>query len=113
MLGQEPDERVRLGLERYGEDRWDAKRVEAEIAAAAQWGDERGVPVYCGEFGVYRNYADPAMRVAWIGDTRTALERHRIGWAMWDYDGNFGLATKGSNGTVADKDVLRALGLGK
>jgi aryl-phospho-beta-D-glucosidase BglC (GH1 family) len=113
VLAQEPDERVRLQLERYGEDRWDAQRVGAEIAAVAQWAKQRGVPLYCGEFGVYKNYSDPKMRAAWINDTRTALEANRIGWAMWDYDGNFGLATKGSDGIVVDQAVLHALGMGK
>jgi aryl-phospho-beta-D-glucosidase BglC (GH1 family) len=113
VLAQEPDERVRLQLERYGEDRWDAQRVGAEIAAVAQWAKQRGVPLYCGEFGVYKNYSDPKQRAAWINDTRTALEANHIGWAMWDYDGNFGLATKGGGGIVVDQDVLRALGMGK
>ena len=113
VLAQEPDERVRLQLERYGEDRWGPQRVEAEIAAVAQWAKQRGVPLYCGEFGVYKNYSDPKMRAAWINDTRTALEANRIGWAMWDYDGNFGLATKGSDGIVVDQAVLHALGMGK
>ena len=113
VLGQEPEERNRLLLERYGFDRWGPERVEAEIAAAAKWGAERGVPLYCGEFGVFKDHSDPKMRVAWINDTRTSLERHHIGWAMWDYDGNFGLAAKTSDGIVVDQDVLRALGLGK
>jgi endoglucanase len=113
VLSEEPEERERLLLERYGEDRWDAQRVDSEIVAAAKWGEEHSVPVYCGEFGVYKNYADAKMRVAWINDTRAALERHHLGWALWDYDGNFGLATKGSDGIVMDQDVLRALGMGK
>jgi hypothetical protein len=53
------------------------------------------------------------MRAAWINDTRTSLERHHIGWAMWDYDGNFGLATKSSEGIVFDPAIVRALGMGK
>jgi len=44
---------------------------------------------------------------------RTALESKHIGWAMWDWDANFGLVTKGSDGTVVDQNVLHALGLGK
>ena len=112
VLGQEPDERVRLWVERYGLERWDAARVSAEIAAAADWAARRGVPLYCGEFGVYKAYADPKARARWIGDTRTALETKRIGWAMWDWDGNFGLVTKGNDGTVVvDHEVLRALGM--
>lgn len=113
VLAQEPDERVRLELERYGEDRWDAARIEAEIDAVAQWAEERDVPLYCGEFGAYKTYSDAKMRAAWINDTRTALESRHIGWAMWDYDGNFGLATKGSDGIVFDQNVLHALGLGR
>jgi aryl-phospho-beta-D-glucosidase BglC (GH1 family) len=113
VLGQEPDQRVRLELERYGEDRWNAARIGEEIAAVARWARERDVPLYCGEFGVYKTYADPQARATWISDMRTALESKQMGWAMWDYDGNFGLATKGSGGMVVDQNVLHALGLGK
>jgi endoglucanase len=114
VLNEEPDELNRLKLERYGEDRWDAQRVAAEVAAAAAWGAERGVPVYCGEFGAFRDHSEPTARARWIDDTRTALEANHIGWAMWDYDGNFGLAEKGKDGSVAvDQAVLKALGLGK
>ena len=56
--------------------------MDTEIVAVEKWGIERRVPVYCGEFGVYKNYSDPKMRVAWIRDTRTALERHHPEWAM-------------------------------
>jgi aryl-phospho-beta-D-glucosidase BglC (GH1 family) len=113
VLDEEPDERIRLTLERYGEDRWGPERVEAEIAAVAQWAQRRGVPLYCGEFGAFKEHSDPKELAAWINDTRTSLERHHIGWAMWDYDGNFGLMSKSSSGMVVDQDVLRALGLGK
>ncbi len=112
VLGQEPDERVRLFVQRYGYERWDATRLGMEIAAVADWAQRRGVPLYCGEFGVYRRYADPHARATWISDVRTALETKHIGWAMWDYQADFGLVTKGSGGTVVDQGVLHALGLG-
>jgi aryl-phospho-beta-D-glucosidase BglC (GH1 family) len=112
VLGQEPDDRVRLWVERYGLERWDARRIGAEVAAMADWAQRRGVPLYCGEFGVYKAYADPHARATWISDMRTALESKHIGWAMWDWDGGFGLVAKGATGTVVDRDVLRALGLG-
>jgi aryl-phospho-beta-D-glucosidase BglC (GH1 family) len=111
VLAEEPDERTRLQLQRYGEDRWDAQRTGAEIAAVAGWAQRRGVPLYCGEFGVYKTYADPKARATWISDVRTALESKHIGWAMWDWDVNCGLVTKDGNGTVVDRNVLRALGL--
>jgi aryl-phospho-beta-D-glucosidase BglC (GH1 family) len=113
VLGQEPDDRVRLWVERYGLEKWDAKRIGAEIAAVAAWGQSRGVPLYCGEFGVYKQYADARSRATWISDMRTALEAQHVGWAMWDWDGNFGLATKQNGTVVVDQDVLRALGLAR
>jgi endoglucanase len=60
---------------------------------------------------VYREYADPADRDAWLHDVRTALERYRIGWTMWDYSGSFGVVTKKDGKTVEDDGALRALGL--
>jgi aryl-phospho-beta-D-glucosidase BglC (GH1 family) len=113
VLNQEPDERVRLELERYGEDQWGPARVQTEVDAIAKWAAERNVPLYCGEFGAFKDHSDPQMRAAWINDTRTALESRQIGWAMWDYDGNFGLATKSSAGIVFDPAILQALGMGK
>ncbi len=111
ILGQEPDERVRLWVQRFGWDRWDAARIGSEIAATAAWAAQRNVPLYCGEFGAYAQYADPTARATWISDMRNALESKHIGWAMWDYEGGFALVTKSSSGTVVDQNVLRALGL--
>ena len=111
VLGQEPDDSVRLQVQRYGWDRWGAARIGAEIAAAAEWAQSRGVPLYCGEFGVYRAFSRPQDRVTWISDVRTALESKHIGWAMWDYQADFGMVKKNGAATVVDQDVVRALGL--
>ncbi len=101
----------RLALIRYGTDHWDAARIDAEITQVAEWARQRGVPVVCNEFGVYRDYADPQDREAWIHDVRTALERQGMGWAMWDYSGSFGVVTKKDGRNVPDEGTLRALGL--
>ena len=61
--------------------------------SAADWANRRNVPLICNEFGVYRALAEPQDRAAWIKDVRTSLERHNIGWAMWDYSGSFGVVT--------------------
>jgi aryl-phospho-beta-D-glucosidase BglC (GH1 family) len=111
VLGQEPDERPRLWLQHYGWDRWDAARIGADVAAIAQWAERRGVPLYLGEFGVYREYANPAMRDTWISDVRTAAESKHIGWCMWDYQSNFGVVVKSGSATEVDQGVVRALGL--
>lgn len=106
-----PEAVDRLAVIRYGQDHWDAVRIDAEIAQVADWAGKRGVPVVCNEFGVYRAYADPHDREAWIDDVRSALERHGMGWAMWDYSGSFGLVSKKDGRTTVDEMTVRALGL--
>ena len=106
-----PDAVDRLAVIRYGQDHWDAGRIDADITQVAEWARQRGVPVVCNEFGVYRDYADPQDRAAWIHDVRSALEHHGMGWTMWDYSGNFGVVTKKDGRTVPDEITLRALGL--
>lgn len=108
---QEPTLAGRYFVAEYGLARWDAARIDSTVAFAEQWSREHGVPVYCGEFGVHRPFADPAARARWITDTRTALEHHHIGWAMWDYQTDFGAVTKKDGVTTPDMDVIRALGL--
>jgi endoglucanase len=95
----------------YGLDRWDAARIRSELSFAGKWAALHHVPVYCGEFGVYRSFADPAMRAAWLHDTRTALEEQGIGWAVWDYQGSFAVVTKTDGKAVPIPAVENALGL--
>jgi hypothetical protein len=106
----EPDAIHRLDVIRYGQDHWDASRVEAEINQAADWAGRNHVPLLCNEFGVFR-HADPEDRRRWINDVRTALERHDIGWAMWDYAGSFGVVTKKQGKAIPDENTVKALGL--
>jgi endoglucanase len=106
-----PEARDRYQVIRYGQDHWDAARVEADINLAADWGKQHGVPLICNEFGVFRDFSEPQDRNAWIKDVRIALERHNIGWSMWDYDGNFGVVTKKDGKTTLDEMTAKALGL--
>jgi endoglucanase len=98
-------------LNQYGLGRWDAFRVENTIEFAAKWGKLHNVPVYCGEFGVLRDYAPTEMRAQWLHDMRVAFERNDIGWAMWDYQTNFGIVTKKDGVTMPDDAIVKALGL--
>ncbi len=108
-----PDAVNQLLVVRYGLDRWNAERIDAEIAAVAAWGKRWHVPVTCNEFGVYREAAAPEDRLRWIHDVRTVLEKYGMGWTMWDYAGGFSVAVNGNGGRVADEGTLRALGLAK
>lgn len=113
LLSQEPDDSGKKELAQYGAEHWDAARVDAEIARAAGWGTQHNVPVWCGEFGVYKNYAEPAARAAWLHDMRTGFEAHKVGWSMWDYQGGFALVSKANGKTTVDESVAEALGLKK
>jgi len=106
-----PEAAHRLYVIRYGFERWDSPRIEAEISQVADWAGRYGVSVICGEFGVYRKYADTKSRTAWLADVRTSLERHGMGWTVWDYSGGFGVVTKTDSGAVPDESTVRALGL--
>jgi endoglucanase len=110
-VNQEPTLAGQFWVEQYGLNRWDAQRIDATLAFAEKWSDLHHAPVYCGEFGVLRDYVDPAIRAQWVRDMRTALEKHKIGWAMWDYQENFGVVTKKDGNAVPDPAIVKALGL--
>jgi endoglucanase len=49
-------------------------------------------------------------RASWISDVRKSLEKHLIGWTMWDYIGGFGVVTKPNGQPVVDKVTVKTLG---
>jgi len=110
ILAGLPDEKARRLMIQYGNENWDARKINAFIARAAKWGRKHGVALTCNEFGVIRT-ALAADRNRCIEDVRKALEKHNIGWCMWDYAGGFGVATGKSGERVADPATIQALGL--
>jgi endoglucanase len=89
----------------------DVKRL---IDIAVDFKNERNVPVFCGEFGVFSLFSDNVDRVFWYDVVRSYLEENDIPWTIWDYTGGFGLFEKGTN-ELFDYDLnvplLEALGL--
>jgi endoglucanase len=73
------------------------KHVKELLDIAVRFRDTWQVPVFCGEFGVYRVNSDNAQRVSWYEVVRRYLEEKKIAWTMWDYEGGFGLFKKGTN----------------
>jgi aryl-phospho-beta-D-glucosidase BglC (GH1 family) len=114
LVKEVPDAANRFALEEYWLDRWDGHRIRLTIDEAAAWGRENNVPLICNEFGAFREHTDVQSRMNWIRDVRTALDADGIGWAMWDYRGNFGVVWK-DDGQPArvDEQVVEALGLNK
>ena len=90
--------------------RWGAKvftkdSLEQRILKPVRFAEERGLPVYCGEWGCYKAVPDePLLR--WYADVRSIFEEHDIGWTIWDYKGGFGI--KSPEGEVYE-DLLKVL----
>ena len=83
-----------------------------DIAISFQ--QSRGVPLFCGEFGVYQANSLEPDRVRWYEGLVNMLDSAGIAWTMWDYHGGFGIFEEGSDG-LFDHDLnvplLNAMGL--
>jgi len=90
---------------------WDAEALRKHVGRAAAWGEAHGVPIYCGEFGVYGKFAQREHRLAWLRDMTAALDHYGMGRAMWDYSSSFGVATGEARARSLDAEVARAIGL--
>jgi len=111
LLDTIPDDPARYNLLRYGEDNWNAQRIDRELGAAATWAAKHHVYITCNEFGAFRKVVKAVDRAVWLQDMRLALEKHGIGWTMWDYAGGFAAVNKTSGKAQEDPEVLKALGL--
>lgn len=67
------------------------QHVQELLDIAVAFGESRGVPIYCGEFGVLNHNAIDAHRIEWYREVTAYLDAAHIGWTMWDYHGGFGL----------------------
>ncbi|HPG39311.1 MAG TPA: cellulase family glycosylhydrolase [bacterium] len=88
--------------------------LQKKIDIAVKFGNDRNVPLWCGEFGVYQPNCQTEDRVRWLQAVRSYLEEKNISWSMWEYGSEFGIFEKYSN-RMFDYDVeipvIEALGL--
>lgn len=71
---------------------YDVSFFEERFKGAVQLCEERGVALYCGEYGVI-DRADPEQALAWFKDINAAFEKFGIGRAAWNYKQmDFGLS---------------------
>ncbi|CAN5595515.1 cellulase family glycosylhydrolase [soil metagenome] len=112
VLPKIDNEEARKVIDGYGNERWNAQKIEDNLRKAQEWGRRNKVYVTCNEFGSYKSFAPSESRTAWIKDTRAALDKLGIGWTMWDYQGGFGAFSGNPGNRNGDSNVLSALGLG-
>lgn len=55
---------------------------------------KQGVGVHCGECGAW-NKTPHAVFLAWFGDVLDILSAHKIGFALWEFIGDFGILNSG------------------
>jgi aryl-phospho-beta-D-glucosidase BglC (GH1 family) len=109
ILPKITNEHTTQKLREYGEKQWDRKKLEELLSRAATWAKANNVLVTCNEFGVYRKVAPEKDRITWLRDVRSVLENYQISWAMWDYNGGFGLFAEQNGKYVPEEKTLKAL----
>lgn len=112
LAGLEAHPASRAMVEKYGREAWNKERLAARFRQGIEWGTTHGVPLYCGEFGVFPVHAKAEHRANWFRDFGQVLAENRIGWGVWGWDEGFGLNRRRQEGRpVIDVVVAEALGL--
>ena len=98
-----PEDVARLDPELQAKmQRWnrpfDRSTMVADLAKPLAVRARTGLPLYCGEFGVF-NQTPQALRLAWYRDMIQTLKEYDIAWANWDYKGSFGIVTPNGQDT--------------
>ena len=86
--------------------------MSAPFEKLAKFSAERNAPVWCGEFGVYMDFASHEERVKWYEVVTEYLDGANIARTNWDYRNSFGLFKKGSDEFFPDDlddEILRSL----
>ena len=97
------DRPVWPGIENY-DGYWDRERLYRHFEEWAQMSQELGIGVHCGEGGAYR-YTPHDVVLAWFEDVMEILKGFNIGYALWNFRGNFGILD--SNRTDVDYEDWR------
>ena len=86
---------------------YDRERMLAEMEPPLRRSRETGLPLYCGEFGVYHQTPIDA-RDNWYRDIISLFVEHGVAWANWDYKGHFGLVNSDGRETGIRALLLNA-----
>jgi endoglucanase len=110
LLTESLPDRTIAELRSYREEPWDLDRYRTHLVPAVEFAEQRGVPLTCNEFGIYRA-ASRETRSSWLGHVSRALSDAGIGWSVWDYAGDFAVASGPAGQRIPDLAMTGALGL--
>lgn len=96
----------------YPGDGWDLDRLR-EFYAPWREVEKQGTRVHIGEFGCY-NRTPNAIALRWLGDLFTLYREYGWGYALWNFEGPFGIINHGRPdaryeevmGYQVDRDLL-------
>ena len=67
------------------------RAIHDKLLIAKNWGAKYDVPLLCGEYGVYNEYADLNSRCRYIKAMRKELRNLAMPGILWDYNTNFSI----------------------
>jgi endoglucanase len=67
------------------------RSIHDKLQIIKNWGGKYGVPILCGEYGVYNKYTDAESRCRYIKAVRKNLKAMGIPGIMWDYNTGFSI----------------------
>ena len=94
------------GLDNYLNDAWDADKIANVLDKAAKWAEDNNAHITCNEFGVYDWKTPKESRLTYMSDVREILEKHDIGWSIWEYDDGFGVVQRDEEGNVTFEEGI-------
>lgn len=85
---------VREILEKNQVKKMNTEFFDLIFMEAIEYAKEKGVALYCGEYGVI-DQADPISTLRWFQDIHETFEKYQIGRAIWTYKGkDFGITSE-------------------
>lgn len=88
---------------------WNRQTLASFLVKAKRVADEKGLNLYCGEFGMYEK-APAADALRWYKDVISVFDSLDIAWAKWDYRGGFGIYTSDNQ---PKRELIRTIMAGK
>ena len=95
---------------------WDRAKLDRHYGMWTALADNFGVGVMCGEMGCYKECPHDIM-MAWYKDMMECLKERNMGYAIWSFNGTFGIIDNGRtdiemedyNGHKLDRELLTLL----
>jgi endoglucanase len=86
--GQITDPQAQRWLDAYAYEKYDRQKMWQDLQPVRQFRQRYGVPIYCGEMGVYEPKVSVSDRWHWFQDITELLKQEQIGFALWGYRGS-------------------------